>query len=158
MVKGFGLNVGKIIKESILDYVESKFSRNIPHPSLTTLLCIKGSVKFNKVEEEKCPKALPLTLTGALKALVESEEGERREKNRKMKRGETVEQPKELAPTIVPEEESSSEKMGALKPTQSSQCSPPLQIKQHQLQLELKKMEKEELKLKKVVQLNYYLY
>ena len=41
LVKGFELNVGKIIKESILDYAESKFSGNIPHPSLMTLLYIK---------------------------------------------------------------------------------------------------------------------
>ena len=42
MVKGFELDVGKIIEESILDYVENKFLRNIPHPSMITLLCIKG--------------------------------------------------------------------------------------------------------------------
>ena len=48
LVKGFELKVGKIIKESILDYAESKFSRNIPHPSLITLLCIKGGVKVNE--------------------------------------------------------------------------------------------------------------
>ena len=68
--------MGNIIKESILDYVENNFSRNIPHPSLTTLLCIKRGVKFNE-EEEKSPKASPLTLTGALKAPVEGKEVER---------------------------------------------------------------------------------
>ena len=56
------------------------------HPSLITLLCIKGGVRFNEVEEERFRKASPFTLDGALKALVESEEGERREKNRKRKR------------------------------------------------------------------------
>ena len=30
LVKSFELNVGRIIEESILDYVESKFSGNIP--------------------------------------------------------------------------------------------------------------------------------
>ena len=87
LVKGYALNVGKIVKESNLHYVRGKFSRNIPHPSLITLLCIKGGVKFNEGEEERCSKASPLTLTGVLKALVKSEEGEKREKPiRKRKR------------------------------------------------------------------------
>ena len=42
MVKGFTINVGKIIQESILDYAKSRFSGNIPHLALVTLLCIKG--------------------------------------------------------------------------------------------------------------------
>ena len=29
LVKGFGLNVGKIVEQSILDYIENNFSRNI---------------------------------------------------------------------------------------------------------------------------------
>ena len=45
LVKGFELDLGKIIKESILNYVENNFSGNIPHPSLITLLCIKGGIK-----------------------------------------------------------------------------------------------------------------
>ena len=68
LVNGYTLNVGKIMKESILDYVEGKFSGNIPHPSLITFLFIKGGVKFNEVEEERCPKASPLTLVGGFKA------------------------------------------------------------------------------------------
>ena len=64
-VKGFELNVGRIIEESIMDCAENKFSGNIPHPSLITHLCIKGGVKFNEVEE-RCPKASPLTLASAL--------------------------------------------------------------------------------------------
>ena len=74
------------MEESILDYVEGKFSRNIPHPSLITLLCIKGGVKFSEEEEKRCLKASPLTLAEVLKALVESEEGERRE-NQKEEEG-----------------------------------------------------------------------
>ena len=50
LVKGFNLNVGRIIEQSILDYVNDKFSRNIPHFALITLLCIEGSVTFNEVE------------------------------------------------------------------------------------------------------------
>ena len=111
LAKGFELNMGKIIKESIFDYDESKFLGNIPHLSQITLFCIKGGVRFKEVEEERCPKASPLTFAGALKALVDSEERERREKNIKMKRAEIVEQPREPTLTYVPEEESSSEEM-----------------------------------------------
>ena len=42
LVKGCCLNVRKIVEQSILDYIENNFSRNIPHPALITLLCIKG--------------------------------------------------------------------------------------------------------------------
>ena len=125
LVKGFELNVGRIVEESILDYEQSKFLGNIPHPSLITFLCIKRGVKFNEAEEERSPKASPLTLAGVIKALVESEEGERREKpNRKRKREKAVEQPKEPAPTVVSKEETIVKREGALKPIQSSQCSP----------------------------------
>ena len=41
LVKGFNLNVRKIVEQSILDYPENKFSWNIPHPTLIILLCIK---------------------------------------------------------------------------------------------------------------------
>ena len=50
LVKGFELDVGRIIKESILDYVENNFSGDIPHPTLITFLCIKGGIK---VAEDK---------------------------------------------------------------------------------------------------------
>ena len=40
LVKGFNLNVGKIVEQSILDYLENNFSRNIPYPALITLMCI----------------------------------------------------------------------------------------------------------------------
>ena len=80
--------MGRIIEESILDYVESKFSRNIPHPSLITHLCINEGVKFND-DEERYPKASPLTLFGTLKAPTESKEGERRENTGKRKRVDT---------------------------------------------------------------------
>ena len=82
--------MGIIVEESILDFEHSKFSGNIPHPSLITLLCIKEGVKFNEVKENRSPKASPLTLIGVRKAPVESEKGERREKSKKMKRAETT--------------------------------------------------------------------
>ena len=122
-----------------------------PHPSLITLLCIKGGVKFNE-EEEKIPKAFPLTLTGALNAPVEGKEVERRRKKKR-----TEEQPKEPVPTLEVEEESDSEERrggggGGFKLILSNPCSPPpLQKKQHQLRLKLKKEGKEELQMKRVV-------
>ena len=83
LVKGFELDVGEIIKESVLDYAKNNFSGNIPHPSLITLLCIKKAVKFNE-EDENSPKASPLTLSRALKALVEGEEVERGRKRKRI--------------------------------------------------------------------------
>ena len=47
-------------------------------------------MQFNDEEEERCPKTSPLTLTRVLKALVESEEVERREKPIKKKRGQKL--------------------------------------------------------------------
>ena len=48
LVKGWNLNLGKIVEQSILDYDEINFSGNIPHPALITLLCIKGGVTFSE--------------------------------------------------------------------------------------------------------------
>ena len=53
LVKAYALNVGKIMDKSILDYAEVKFSANIPHPSLITLLCIKRGARFNEENEER---------------------------------------------------------------------------------------------------------
>ena len=69
LVKGFILNVGKIVEQSNLDYPENKFSRNIPHPALITLLCIKGGVTFSETEE-RCPRSSPFTLTRVLKVVA----------------------------------------------------------------------------------------
>ena len=113
--------MGKFIKESILDYVKNNFSRNIPYPSLITLLCIKGGrgVKFNE-EEEKSPKTSRLTFIGALKARVE---GEKVERIRKRKR--TEEQPRETVPTVEAEEESYSEENEGFEGPSKKPFSPP---------------------------------
>ena len=76
LIKGFELDVGKIIKKSILDYDENNFSSNIPHPALITLLCIKRGIKVVE-EEEKSPKDSSLTLIGVLKTPIKGEEVER---------------------------------------------------------------------------------
>ena len=85
LVKGWSLNVGKIVEQSILDYVENNLSGNIPHHALITLLCIKGCITFSEIED-KCPRSSHLTLTGVLKTLAQGKEVERA---RKMKRSAT---------------------------------------------------------------------
>ena len=82
LVKGFKLDVGKMIKESIMDYAENNFSGNIPHLALITLLCIEGGIKVVE-DEEKSPKAYFLTLIGVLKTPEEGEEVERIRKRRR---------------------------------------------------------------------------
>ena len=110
LVKGFNLNVGKIVEQSILDYLENNFLRNIPHHALITLLYIKGigggggGVTFS----EKCSRSSPITLTGALKAPVQGEEVER---IRKRKRA-TSELKREATLTI--EEELETEEKGGV--------------------------------------------
>ena len=141
LVKGYELNVGKIVKESILDYEQGKFSGNIPHPYLITLLCIKGGVKFNEVKEERCPKVSPLTLVGVCKAPVESKEGERRDKTRKRKMVGIEKEPKEPAPIAIPEEEAKNEEMGDFEAYAEQPMLSLLQTKANQLKLELKKGE-----------------
>ena len=67
LVKGYQVDLGRIVEDSILEYMKGNLARNISHPSLITLLCIKGGVKFNDEEEERCPNTSPLTLTRAKK-------------------------------------------------------------------------------------------
>ena len=60
ILKGYKLNVGKIIEKSILDYYSSKYRGLIPHPATITKLCILGGVKGTLEEEERCPRTSPL--------------------------------------------------------------------------------------------------
>ena len=83
LVKGFKLNVGKLVEQSILDYPENNFSRNIPHPALITLFCNKGGVTFS-MTEERCLRSSPLTLTRVLKTPTQGEEVERARKKKKV--------------------------------------------------------------------------
>ena len=68
LLKGYKINVGKIIENSILNYYRSKYRGLKPHPTTITRLCILGGVKGTWEEEERCPKTSPLTLTGITKA------------------------------------------------------------------------------------------
>ena len=67
LLKGYKFNVGKIIENSIPGYYRSRCRGLIPHPALITRLCILGGVKGDREEEETCPRASPLTLTGITK-------------------------------------------------------------------------------------------
>ena len=109
LVKGFELDLGRIIKVSILDYAENNFSGNIPHPALITLLCIKGGIQVVE-DEEKSLKASHLTLIGVLKTPTEGEEEERIRKRRRKE-----EQYRETVPTVEAEVECGNEDRGVFE-------------------------------------------
>ena len=67
ILKGYKVNVGDIIENSIMKYHEGNRRGLIPHPATIIWLCLKAGVKGNWVEEEECPNASPLTLTGVRK-------------------------------------------------------------------------------------------
>ena len=67
LLKGYKINVGKIIEKSILGYYESNCRGLIPHPTTITKLYIKGGVEEEWGTEETYPKFTPLTLTGVTK-------------------------------------------------------------------------------------------
>ena len=67
ILKGYKLNAGAIIENSIMKYHEGNKRGLIPHPATITRLCIRAGVKGSWEEEEECPKASPLTLNGVRK-------------------------------------------------------------------------------------------
>ena len=67
LLKGYKINVGKIIEKSILGYSESKYRVLIPHPTTITRLCIKGGVEEEWGTKETYPRAYLLTLTRVTK-------------------------------------------------------------------------------------------
>ena len=69
ILKGYKFSVGKIIENSILSYFRSSYRGLIPYPTIITRLCILGGMEGDWEEEETCPKASPLTLTGVTKGL-----------------------------------------------------------------------------------------
>ena len=88
-MKGYKFNAGKIIENSILSYYRGSYGGLVPHPTLITKLCTPGGVEGDWEEEETCPKASLLTLTGVTKGPknrgkkkaeeAEKEEGDDRE-------------------------------------------------------------------------------
>ena len=69
LLKGYKMNVGKIIENSITNYSKSKCRGLIPHPATITSLCLLGGVDEEWGNEETYPRASPLTLTGVTKGL-----------------------------------------------------------------------------------------
>ena len=67
MLKGYKLNAGAVIENSIMRYHEGNKRGLIPHPATITRLCLRAGVKGTWEEEEECPKVSPLTLTGVSK-------------------------------------------------------------------------------------------
>ena len=47
LLKGYKMNVGKIIEESILDYFNSKYRGYLPHPAIVTKLCSIQELSYN---------------------------------------------------------------------------------------------------------------
>ena len=67
ILKGYKLNAGAIIENSIMKYHEGNKRGLIPHPTTITRLCMRAGVKGTWEEEEECPMVSPLTLTGVSK-------------------------------------------------------------------------------------------
>ena len=67
ILKGYKPNAGAIIENSIMKHHEGNKRGLIPHLATITWLCISAGVKGNWAEEEECPNASPLTLTGISK-------------------------------------------------------------------------------------------
>ena len=63
-LKGYKINMGMLIEESIKGYHHSNKRGLIPHPATITRLCFRAGVKGNWEEEERCPRVPPLTRTG----------------------------------------------------------------------------------------------
>ena len=61
------MNVGGLIEGFIKGYHLSNKRGLIPHPTTISRLCISAWVRGSWDEEETCPKASPLTLTGVTK-------------------------------------------------------------------------------------------
>ena len=75
LLKGYKINVGKIIENSILSYSRSRCRGLIPHPTTITNLCRLGGVQGDWKEKDKCPRTSPLTLIGITKGPKNRERG-----------------------------------------------------------------------------------
>ena len=78
-LKGYKINVGKIIEKSMLGYSKSTCRGLIPHPAIMTRLCIQGGVEEEWGTEETYPRASPLTLTGVTKGPKNRGKGKEKE-------------------------------------------------------------------------------
>ena len=112
ILKGYKLNAGAIIENSIMKYHEGNKRGLIPHPATITRLCIRAGVKGIWEEEEQCPKSSPLTLTGVSKGprnqkkkgvIVEVDSGDEEENARQEEDTLLVEDQEEQDPETQPE-------------------------------------------------------
>ena len=101
ILKGYKINIGAIIENSIMRYHDGNKRGLIPHPATVTILCLKAGVKGDWGTEEEVPLASPLLLTGVTK-------GPRNQK----KKGVLIKTGEE-APAAGPERENSENSMGA---------------------------------------------
>ena len=70
ILKGYKLNVGTLIENSIMRYREGNKRGLIPHPATITFLCLKAGVKVTWKKEEEIPRTSPLLLTGMSKGPI----------------------------------------------------------------------------------------
>ena len=112
ILKGYKVNAGAIIENSIMKYHEGNKRGLIPHPATITWLCLKVGVKGIWTEEEECPNASPLTLTGVSKGprnlkkkgvMVEAEARDEEENARQEEDNLMVENQEEQIPKTQPE-------------------------------------------------------
>ena len=112
ILKGYKVNVGAIIENSIMKYHEGNRRGLIPHPATITWLCLKAGVKGNWEEEEECLRASPLTLTGVSKGprnlkkkgvMVETESRDEEENARQEEDNQMVENQEEQILETQPE-------------------------------------------------------
>ena len=101
ILKGYKINIGTIIENSIMRYHEGNKRGLIPHPATVTILCLKAGVKGDWGTEEEVPLASPLLLTEVTK-------GPRNQK----KKGVLIKTGGET-PTAGQEKENSENPMGA---------------------------------------------
>ena len=66
-LKGYKMNIGILIEESIRGYHHNNKRGLIPHPTTITRLFLWARVKGMWEEEEKFPRVSPLTLTGVIR-------------------------------------------------------------------------------------------
>ena len=101
ILKGYKINIGTIIENSIMRYHEGNKRGVIPHPATISILCLKAGVRGDWGTEEEVPLASPLLLTGVTK-------GPRNQK----KKGVLIKTGEE-ALTVGQEKENSENPMGA---------------------------------------------
>ena len=101
ILKGYKINIGTIIENSIMRYHEGNKKGVIPHPATVTILCLKAGVRGDWEAEEEVPLTSPLLLIGVSK-------GPRNQK----KNGVLIKTGEET-PTAGQEEENSGNPVGA---------------------------------------------